>query len=53
MNQQSKRKGIKLKLWEEIFLKLYEYIKNNNGIKILLQTKSFDIFLHQFIENFY
>ncbi|WP_231037545.1 BglG family transcription antiterminator, partial [Pectinatus frisingensis] len=42
----------KSQLWEEIFLKLYEYIKNNNGIKILLQTKSFDIFLHQFIENF-
>ena len=42
----------KSQLWEKIFLKLYSYMKNNNGVKILLQTKSFDIFLQQFIEIF-
>lgn len=42
----------KSQLWEEVFLKLYDYMKNNNGVKNLLQTKSFAVFIKKFIESF-
>jgi Transcriptional antiterminator len=39
-------------LWETIFLKLYHYIKEQNGIKSMLQQKSYDMFLNDFLKSF-
>ncbi|WP_270369717.1 PTS sugar transporter subunit IIA, partial [Megamonas funiformis] len=39
----------KANLWEPMFLKLYNYIKEKNGINSLLKNKSYDMFLKEFI----
>lgn len=39
----------KASLWEPMFLKLYNYIKEKNGINSLLKNKSYDMFLKEFI----
>lgn len=38
--------------WEKIFQKLYEYIKQKGGISSMLQHKSYDIFLKEYIALF-
>lgn len=42
----------KSELWETIFLKLYHYIKEQNGINFLLKNKSYEMFLQEFIKIF-
>lgn len=39
-------------LWETMFLKLYNYIKLKNGINSMLESKSYDLFLREFMEMF-
>lgn len=39
----------KISLWEPLFLKLYNYIKEKNGINSLLKNKSYNVFLEEFI----
>lgn len=39
-------------LWENIFRKLYEYIKSKEGIASLLDHKSYDVFLDEFLSMF-
>lgn len=39
-------------LWETVFLKLYHYIKEQNGIQSLLQQKSYEKFLNEFLKTF-
>ena len=39
-------------LWETMFLKLYNYIKLKNGINSMLENKSYDLFLREFMEMF-
>ncbi len=38
----------KADLWEKVFLKLYAYIKNRNGVERLLAHKSYDRFIEEF-----
>lgn len=38
----------KADLWEKVFLKLYAYIKNRNGVESLLAHKSYDRFIEEF-----
>lgn len=38
----------KADLWEKVFLKLYAYIKNRNGVESLLAHKSYDSFIEEF-----
>ena len=42
----------KSNLWEPIFLKLYKYIKEHNGIKSILKHRSYNIFLEEILEMF-
>ena len=39
-------------LWEEVFLKLFSYIKEENGLSTLLHHKSYERFLTEFIARF-
>ncbi len=39
-------------LWESAFLKLYEYIKNKGGVSSMLQHKSYEIFLKEYLSMF-
>lgn len=39
-------------LWEEIFLKLYDYIKKFNGVTSLLKNKSYEKFFEDFTAHF-
>ena len=38
----------KAQLWEKLFLKLYEFIKEHDGIESLLKHKSYERFLEEF-----
>ena len=38
----------KAALWEKLFLRLYAYIKNRNGVESLLAHKSYDRFMEEF-----
>ena len=38
----------KASLWEKLFLKLYEFIKEQNGLESLLKHKSYEKFLEEF-----
>lgn len=42
----------KSQLWEEIFFKLYDYIKKFDGVTTLLKHKSYDKFFADFIAHF-
>lgn len=42
----------KANLWETMFLKLYNYIKEKNGINSLLKNRSYDVFLRDFVDFF-
>ena len=42
----------KSQLWEEIFFKLYDYIKKYDGVAALLKNKSYGLFLNDFISHF-
>lgn len=42
----------KAKLWEMMFLKLYNYIKMKNGINSMLDNKSYNVFLQEFMQMF-
>lgn len=42
----------KSQLWEEIFFKLYDYIKKYDGVSSLLKNKSYEQFLTDFISHF-
>ena len=39
----------KVDLWEPLFLKLYNYIKEKKGINSLLKNKSYNVFLEEFM----
>lgn len=39
-------------IWETAFLKLYEYIKNKGGVSSMLQHKSYEIFLKEYLSMF-
>ncbi|MBR3050594.1 MAG: transcription antiterminator [Selenomonadaceae bacterium] len=41
----------KSQLWEEIFFKLYDYIKKFNGVTLLLKNKSYEKFFSDFIAH--
>ena len=38
----------KAALWEKLFLKLYEFIKEHHGLESLLKHKSYERFLEEF-----
>lgn len=40
----------KAKLWECLFLRLYDYIKKRHGLSSLLKNRSFEHFLQEFME---
>lgn len=39
---------VKAPLWEKLFLKLYEFIKEHRGLDSLLKHKSYEKFLQEF-----
>ena len=41
----------KSQLWEELFFKLYDYIKKYDGVKLLLKNKSYEKFFEDFISH--
>ena len=41
----------KSQLWEEIFFKLYDYIKKFDGVTALLKNKSYEKFFSDFVSH--
>lgn len=42
----------KISHWEPVFLKLFDYLVKENGVKAMIQEPSYEKFMHRFLEKF-
>lgn len=42
----------KFALWETVFLKLFDYLVKDNGVKTMIQDLSYEKFIHHFMQKF-